>query len=213
MPDGNLLDKYQLDSYGELQQHLWQLGTTPNGVFGVKTGAYNPYFRNLIDAFKQFPGCNTELNNPVEIWHNTFPNCKHIYMTRRNKVRLAVSWWKAIQTQEWHCRRGQLPKSDDLQDKYSYEAIAHLFAECSMREAAIQEFFDKGSIVPHTVVYQDFVLNYEPAIRSILNFLQLPNTGKVAIPPPPLQQLADDVSENWVQKFRQEKQREWQNYW
>lgn len=211
--DGNLLDKYQLSSYEELQQRLWQLGTTPNGVFGVKTGAYNPYFKNLIDTFLQFPGSNSKLNNPVEVWQNAFPNCKHIYMTRRNKVRLAVSWWKAIQTQEWHRQRGQLPKSVDLQDKYSYEAIAHLFAECSMREAAIQEFFDNGSIVPHTVVYEDFILNYEATIKSVIDFLQLPNTGEVTISPPPLQQLADDVSEHWVQRFRQERQRGWQNYW
>lgn len=96
LPDGNLLDKYQLDNYVELQQRLWQLGTTSNGVFGVKTGAYNPYFGNLLDTFKQFPGCNSESNNPIEIWNIAFSNCKHIYMTRRNKVRLAVSWWKAI---------------------------------------------------------------------------------------------------------------------
>ena len=134
-------------------------------------------------------------------------------MTRRNKVRLAVSWWKAIQTQQWHRQRGQLPKSVDLEDKYSYEAIDHLFAECSMREAAIQEFFDLGAIVPLTIVYEDFILSYEETIRSILNYLELPDAETVTIAPPPLQKLADDVSENWVQRFRHEKQRGWKNYW
>ena len=230
LSDDNLLKKYQLNSYAELQQRLWQLGTTSNGVFGVKTGAYNPYFKNLIDTFKQFPGCNSECNNPIEIWNiallgarslapcvdagsHRFPNCKHIYMTRRNKVRLAVSWWKAIQTQEWRRKQGQLPASIDLKDKYSYEAIAHLFAECSMREAAIQEFFDLGAIVPLTIVYEDFILSYEETIRSILNYLELPDAETVTIAPPPLQKLADDVSENWVQRFRQERQQGWQHYW
>ena len=86
----NLLNKYQLDNHAELQQKLWQLGTTANSVFGVKTGAYEPYLSNIIDTFRQFPGCNPESNNRVDIWHNALPNCKHIYMTRRNKVRLAV---------------------------------------------------------------------------------------------------------------------------
>lgn len=132
----DLLNKYQLNNYVELQQKLWQLGTTPNGVFGVKMGACEPYLSRIINTLKQFPGCDSQFNR-VEVWHNALPNCKHIYMTRRNKVRLAVSWWKAIQSQEWHREQGKLPISVDLKDKYSYEAIAHLFAECSMREAAI----------------------------------------------------------------------------
>lgn len=82
-----------------------------------------------------------------------------------------------------------------------------------MREAAIQEFFDEGFIVPHTVVYEDFILSYEETVRSILDYLELPNVEEVIIAPPALQQLADNVSENWVQRFRQEKQRGWKNYW
>ena len=208
----DLLDKYQLNSYAELQQRLWQLGSTSNGVFGVKTGAYKPYFSKIIDTFKQFPGCNPE-SNRVQIWENTFPNSKHIYMTRRNKVRLAVSWWKAIQTQEWRRKQGQEPASVDLKNKYSYDAIAHLFAECSMREAAIQEFFNEGSIVPLTIVYEDFILTYEATIRSVLNYLELPNAQNVSLASPPLQQLADDVSKEWVQRFREEKQKGWLNFW
>ena len=212
-PDFSLLDKYQLNSYAELQQRIWQLGTTPNGVFGIKGGIFEPYFRQIIDTLKQFPGCNPKSNNRVNIWHNAFPNCKHIYMTRRNKVRLAVSWWKAIQSDEWHRERGKLPIARDLKDKYNYEAIAHLFAECSMREAAIQEFFSEGSIVPFTIVYEDFILNYPETIRNILSYLELPDVRDISIPPPPLQKLADKMSEEWVQRFRKERQKEWQNYW
>jgi trehalose 2-sulfotransferase len=209
----NLLDKYQLDSYVELPQKLWQLGTSSNGVFGVKTGACEPYFSSIIDTLRQFPGCDRKTNNRVEIWENAFPNCKHIYMTRRNKVRLAVSWWKAIQTQEWHREQGKLSLAEDLKDKYCYDAINHLFAECSMREAAIQEFFSEGSIVPLTIVYEDFILAYEQTIRNILNYLELPDTQNISINPPQFQQLADDLSEEWVQRFRQERQQGWDNFW
>ena len=210
----NLLKEYNLNSYAELQQKLWQLGTTPNGIFGVKTGACEPYLSQIIDTFRQFPGCKPDYNR-VEVWSNAFPNCKHkhIYMTRRNKVRLAVSWWKAIQSEEWHREQGKLPSAVDIEDKYSYEAISHLFAECSLREAAIQEFFSEGSIVPLTIVYEDFILAYEKTIRNILNYLELPNVNNISIPSPPLQKLADRISEQWVQRFRRERQKGWQNYW
>ena len=208
----NLLDKYQVNSYTELQQKLWQIGSTSNGIFGTKTGACEPYFSEIIDSLKQFPGCNLRTNNRVEIWHNAFPNCKHIYMTRRNKVRLAVSWWKAIQSEEWHREQGRSPMAADLHDKYSYDAINHLFAECSMREAAIQEFFAEGSIIPLTIVYEDFILSYELTIRNILRYLEIP-VRDVSIPSPLLQKLADEISEEWVQRFRKERQQDWQNYW
>lgn len=213
LSDSNLLGKYQLDNYAELQQKLWQLGTTANGIFGVKTGACEPYLSNIIDNFRQFPGCNPESNNRVKIWENAFPNCKHIYMTRRNKVRLAVSWWKAIQSEEWHREQGKLPNASDLEDKYSFDAISHLFAECSMREAAIQEFFSEGLIILLTIVYEDFILSYESTIRNILSYLEILDYQNASIPPPPLQKLADDLSEAWVQRFRKEKQQGWQNYW
>lgn len=212
-PNFNLLDKYQLDNYAELQQKIWQLGSTSNGIFATKMGAYEPYFSKIIDTLRQFPGCNAESNNRVEIWENAFPNCKHIYMTRRNKVRLAVSWWKAIQSEEWHRETGKLPLANDLTDKYSYEAISHLFAECSMREAAIQEFLAEGSIMPLTIVYEDFILSYEKTIRNILDYLKLSDAKSVVIASPPLQKLADDVSEEWVQRFRKERQQGWKNFW
>ena len=149
----DLLNKYRLNNYAELQQRIWQLGTTPNGVFGIKGGVFEPYFSKIVEILKQFPGCNPDANNRVEIWNHAFPNCKHIYMTRRNKVRLAVSWWKAIQSDEWHLEKGKLPIAKDLKDKYSYEAIAHLFAECNMREAAIQESTSKNSNYTHWVSF------------------------------------------------------------
>lgn len=213
MSNDNLLTKYQLNNYVELQKRLWQLGSTSNQVFGVKTGIYNPYLHNLLDTLKKFPGYNPQSKNPVEIWENAFPNCKHIYMTRRNKVRLAVSWWRAIQTQEWHRLQGKSAKSVNLEDKYSYEAINHLHAECSMREAAIQDFFDSGSITPLTIVYEDFILNYGATIKNVLNYLDLPNADETLVAPPPLQKLADNVLEKWVERFRQEKQQGWNNYW
>jgi trehalose 2-sulfotransferase len=208
----NLLNEYRLNNYAQLQQKLWQLGTTPNGVFGIKTGVYEPYFSKIIDIFQQFPGC-IKSNNRVEIWENAFPNCKHIYLTRRNKVRLAVSWWKAIQSEEWHRERGKPPAAVDLKDKYNYDAIAHLFAEFSLREAAIQEFFTEGSIVPLTIVYEDFIFSYEQTIRNILSYLAIPDVRDVCISTPSLEKLADDLSEEWVQRFRKERQAGWQNYW
>lgn len=195
----------------ELQRRLWKNGSTSNGVFGVKHSFHEPYFSQLVELFRRFPTYPPGETNRVKVWESALPNHKHIFMTRRNKVRLAVSWWKAIQTQEWHRRARETHQPVDLEAGYDFDAIQHLYDECSMREAGIQEFFTEGKIVPLTLVYEDFIQQYDKTVRNILAFLEL-DTINITIPAPSLVPTADDLSESWVQRFRKECQHSWKNW-
>lgn len=198
----------QVSSPKELQMLLWENGTTANGVFGLKHSFHEPHFTQLIETFRQFPDCPAHESNRVKIWEHALPNHRHIFMTRRNKVRLAVSWWKAIKTAEWHRLPQQARTSIDLSGAYSFDAIYHLYCEASMREAGIQEFFSESRIAPLTIVYEDFIQEYEKTVREILAFLALDGTN-LEIVPPTLARTADTISEEWVQRFREELQAGW----
>ncbi len=192
------------------QEKLWENGSTANGVFGLKYGPTEPNFSQLIEMFRKFPGCPPDELNRVKIWEHAFPNHRHIFMTRRNKVRLAVSWWRAVQTWEWHRLPGETPKTVDPKDGYLFAAIESLYCQASMREAGIQEFFSEGNIAPLTIIYEDFILEYEKTVRKVLEFLELDTIG-VEIPPPHFVQTADSITEEWVQRFRQERQEGWEH--
>jgi LPS sulfotransferase NodH len=191
-----------------LQEQLWKWGSTSNGIFGLKYGPFEPHFSQLLELFRKFPGCPEDERNRIRIWEHAFPNHRHIFMTRRNKVRLAVSWWKAIQTQEWHRQTGTAPKAVDLTNAYSFDGIDSLYCQAAMREAGLQELFSEGKIAPLTIVYEDFILEYEKTVRKVLDFLELDTIG-IEIPSPYFAQTADHVSEEWVQRFRQERQEGW----
>lgn len=206
----DLLTDFHKPNHAELQEYLWKLGSTPNGVFGISHSYHEPHFSQLTETLRKFPACPPAETSRTAIWKHVFPNHRHIFMTRRNKIRLAVSWWKAIQTGEWHLLLNESRKSTDLSNAYSFDAINHLYNECSMREAGIQEFFTEGGISPLNIFYEDFVQNYEQTIRSILDYLEL-DSQSVSIAPPALTQLADAVSEEWAQRFREERQEGWQN--
>ncbi|HET7142837.1 MAG TPA: Stf0 family sulfotransferase [Anaerolineales bacterium] len=206
----DLLDEFHQASYAELQDHLWNLGSTMNKVFGLKHSYYEPHFNQLIETLRKFPNCPPEETNRTVIWGRAFPNHRHIFMTRRNKVRLAVSWWKAIQSGAWHLKAEEHLKPVDISNSYSYDAINQLYNECSMREAGIQEFFNEGNLVPLTIFYEDFIRQYDQTIRIILNYLELDSQSGTIVPPQ-LAQTADNVSEEWVQRFRKERQEDWQN--
>lgn len=209
-PGESLLGHYNVKSHAELQQQLWTLGSTPNCVFGLKFSFHQPFFSQLIETFTQFPGLPGHAPSAGEVWENAFPHSRHIFMTRRNKVRLAVSWWKAIQTQEWHRITGAIPQPAALADQYSFDAIHHLFCESSLREAGIQEFFTSAGIIPLTIVYEDFIQAYDQTVRRVWEFLEL-DMPDGSMQPPYFEQLADDVSEEWVQRFRRDLQKGWQN--
>jgi LPS sulfotransferase NodH len=208
--DLDLVEFHGVSSHAELQKHIWEIGSTPNGILGVKFGFYEPHFSTVLDTFRKFPDCPQVDFPRAAIWQHAFPNCHHIFMTRRNKVRLAVSWWKAIKTQEWHRKTGANPKPADLGNEYLFEAIYHLFCESSMREAGIQEFFSEAGITPLTIVYEDFINEYDKTVRNVLDFLEV-DSSKINIKPPQYARLADEISEQWAERFRNEVQKDWQN--
>jgi LPS sulfotransferase NodH len=200
-----LYERHEARTPAELRARIWDATTTPNGVLGLKHGIYEPYFGALLAEFRQLEGHD---GTRPGVWENAFPNSRHIFMTRRNKVRLAVSWWKAIQSKESHRLRGTPPQDADIADRYNFLAIDHLLAESALREAAAQEFFAEGQIVPLTIVYEDFIRRYDQTVHEILTWLGLPASVAV-VAPPAYERLADAVSEDWVQRFRREKQAGW----
>ncbi len=203
-----LLSHHGASDVSDLLKILYKKGSTPNGVFGIKQGFSEPYFSRLIALLKD----GRTGNSPVRLdtWESVFPNHKHIFMTRRNKVRLAVSWWRAIQSDEWHRRCGAPAQDTDLTDCYSFDAIDRLLNESVFREAGLQELFEEASVVPLTIVYEDLLHDIAPTILRVMRYL-----GVLADDNPVFatdyEKIADDLSEEWVQRFRREKQAGWQN--
>lgn len=207
--NASLLDFYRAKDYEELQQKLWQAGMTANGVFGIKVQA--PKTDDWVDnELAEFPGLGKSQPTNYEVWENAFPNGKHIFLTRRNKVRQAVSWWKAIVTEEWHRARGkERPYSAlAIRDRYDFLAIRHLLLEANFLENRTQGFLDEGNIAPLTIVYEDFIKEYEATVRRIVDFLGITETS-YSVAKPYYEQLADEVSDEWTERFRVEMQKDW----
>jgi len=203
----DLFKMYEVDTPEALQRKLWELGTTPNGVFGLKLGVHEPHHTRMLDHFRPLPECPPDPRSRAAIWECAFPNLKHISLLRRNKVRLAVSWWKAIKSEEWHRKTGEPPQPGDMRDAYHFPALHNLFLQASFREAAVQEFFTEGGIVPLTIVHEDFIADYYGTVKRVIDFLGISSAEPWQIAPPFYEKLADEVSEEWVQRFSDECQK------
>lgn len=205
--DKTLLARHQVKNYESLKQKLWSLGTTPNGIFGVKYPLHASWHKKLFTELWQLRGRQEAPSENDAVWDGLLPNCRHVFLMRRNKVRLAVSWWKAIQDNAWHLERGKshVNPTEFYEEKYDFNALVHLFKEAVLRECAMQEYFSRHGVSPLTIAYEDFVQNYEATIRSVVNFLG-ENQQELHIGPMHYERTADEGSEAWVQRFREELQ-------
>ena len=68
-------------------------GTTPNGVFGAKVT-----LASVRASQGEAPAIQGEGASDLELLRRTFPDLRYIFLTRRDKVAQAVSYFKAIRT-------------------------------------------------------------------------------------------------------------------
>ena len=122
-----------------------------------------------------------------------------MFVTRRDKVRQAVSLWKAIQTWSWSTeQRG--PESHPL--VYSEAAIDHLIRDIHAHESGWRAYFRSCGVRPLTVIYEDFVERYGETIREILRSIGVGGAAELEIAPPRRRQQADELSEEWIDRYR-----------
>lgn len=179
---------------------------TDNGVYGAQlmagvAGGWDGPMQRLRQSphYAQMP--------LPAILDEFFPDLQYIYLTRRNKIAQAVSWWKMAQGAPGH-RTTDTPETE-LELAYNFNAIDHLIDEAMMEEAAHQAFLDAVGAVPYTIVYEDYIQDMAGTIRGILDFLQI--TGDYVDPTPRFIRTANAQSEAWMQRYREEKQAKWQN--
>lgn len=196
-----------------LRDQLWRKATTRNGVLGIKYGMVPKLHGDLIALMQSVEPQGTGRSH--DAWNAFFPDCSHCFLTRRDKVRLAVSWWRAIKSEEWHrpnrsdtsVGMAQTNAPGSLIEKYDFHAIRHLVDECSAREDAIRRQLDAWAIEPLTIVYEDLVAEFEASVRSVLEFLRVPDARAMTIPQPAFEALADEINDAWCDRFLADRRR------
>jgi len=186
-------------NYADTLAKVMELGTTPNGVFGAKLmWGHLDYFIDNLQGIAHY----RELAVP-DLLSAVFPNLHYIWVRRQDKLRQAVSLWKAIQTWIWEA--GEPPEGTfsylQREPRFHYEAIDFLMGQLAAHEAAWQQYFEANGIEPFTIVYEEWVPKYEATTRSILQFCHIPIPATLVISEPGMQRQADALSEEWVRQY------------
>ncbi len=201
-PDSEPIEpsSWEGSSYADYLQKIIEENTTPNGVFGAKLmWGHLDYFIDNLRGLPQYRGLVVP-----NLLSMAFPNLHYIWVRRREKLRQAVSLWKAIQTWTW--KAGEAPTgelSHLVRDPhFHYEAIEHLLQQLIAHDAAWQQYFEECNIEPLTVVYEEWTSDPQATVLDILQYLHIDITENLVAAEPDMQRQADALSEEWVQRYQ-----------
>jgi LPS sulfotransferase NodH len=179
------------------QYLAWALdqGTTANGVFAAKLmWGYLGDFATLLRGIEGMDGL------PVpQLLDRAFPGLRYVRITRSDKVRQAVSLWKAVQTQAWKQERDAdapvLPEP-----AFSFRAINYLVRMLTAHDASWDAYFLGLGATPLQVTYEELANDPRPVVLRVLDHLDIPVGDDVALDAPSLSVQADARSEEWVRR-------------
>jgi LPS sulfotransferase NodH len=185
-----------LADYRAHLERTFQLGTTPNGVFGTKMmWRHLPELQALAGALPEYAG----LELP-ELLTSLFDGPRYVWVTRTDKVRQAVSLWRALQTRSWRMER-ERKEGEHATPAYRFEGIDHLVSSLHADDTGWQSFFDSRSIPVLRISYEDDLERApERAVRAVLQHIGArPKRGWR--PAEKLQRQADALSDEWVAAY------------
>jgi len=128
---------------------------------------------------------------------DSFPAAKWLWVKRRDKVRQAISFWRARQSGRWHVFDG----SEEPRLNYDYDEIRECYREMVTHDVAWEDFFAEAGIVPHVIEYENFSTNLVVQLRKVLRFLDVAPVGRKLSTEVQLKKQRDDFTEEVRERF------------
>jgi len=195
-------------AYDRYLEWATETGTTPNGVFGAKL--MWGYFGEFVSLLRNVPRYR---DLPLaELLPSVFPDLSFVRVVRANKLRQAISLWKAVQTATWREdgagsieANSSPPYKSFLEEhrpqlRFHYRAINHLLDQILVEEASWDAFFEHSGIEPILVLYENFAGDYETSTERLLERLE------VSVPDgyvfePRMKRQSDGINDDWARRY------------
>ncbi len=182
-------------SVEEFTAAMLRCGTTANGVFALKV-----HWQDFARYLQRAREAGWAGSDPA-VLASLLPQPRFVHIVRRDTLRQAISWCRALDSNAWWHVDGA---DDDAPDTWDpdFDKIDVLQGLLHDHEQAWRRFFAEAGVAPVEVVYEDLVADYDTTVRRVLDALgiALPAT---AIAPASLRRQADALSETWLRKHLQ----------
>jgi LPS sulfotransferase NodH len=170
-------------------------GTTPNGVFGAKL--HWEELCDLDESLRTLAGAPDV--GTVDLLYRFFPQPTFVYLHRADKVRQAISWFRAGATARWYDVEGE-PRQP-IEPEPDWARILLLERILRSEEQNWRDFFRLGRIEPVHVAYEELLTNFGAAIDRVISAIGIRPPAGFRHPVPRLKKQRDATTEEWVQQY------------
>jgi trehalose 2-sulfotransferase len=178
-------DVRDIERYDEHLERVRASGTSANGVFGAKI-----MWAHLEDLARRLGA-----NDLHELVDSLFGTPRFVWVRRADRVRQAISLWRAMQTQSWRAEN----ETATGEPRYSYAALRHLVELLAAHDAAWERFLTPTGERVLALTYEDIAADLEVAVRRTLAHIGV-ETGDLA-GLPVMRRQADERSDAWAERF------------
>ena len=113
---------------------------------------------SLLAALRDLPGLERLESHALPA--AAFPNLRYVWLSRADKICIAISWERAVQTGLWTDSGEQLPIVP-ARPRFEKRAIQARLDELERGEANWWQLFERAGVKPVQVGYEELVADYE----------------------------------------------------
>jgi LPS sulfotransferase NodH len=181
------------------RDYIRTVGRTPNGIWGGKLMWNQTPL--LLSRAKDLPErSGSRLLSAIRDVVGSDPVLIHV--PRPDVVSQAVSFWRAVQTRVW---RGRPDPVRDARAEYHAVAIGHVVRMLRAQEEGWRNWFAEEDVHPIDVPYPVLWRNLTDIVGQVLEALGM---DRRLAPAPVLERQADQRSDDWVDRYREDAERE-----
>jgi LPS sulfotransferase NodH len=183
---------------------LHRFRTDTTGVLSIKL-----FWRDVEDLLKETTSsggalvmqpdatpAGEDFRRIFDLLQTILPNPTFVHLTRRDRVRQAVSAFVAAETSVFRSFSSDDPRARRAV-VYQYEGILRQLAAADYGNARWQAFFSALGVEPYRLAYEDLASGFEAAIGSVLAHLGHPGPPRA----PRMHRQATAQSEEFILRF------------
>jgi len=194
-------ERWGASDYRSYLEGAIEEGTTPNGVFGAKI--MRSHLDDFLDRVREALGIGPV--RATEALNAIFPDLRYIWITRQDTVRQAVSHARAEQTGIWN--EDGRARDRTVAPVYDFGRIDALVRQIEEHNESWDGFFRANGIEPLRVKYEDLARDPEGTGMAVLRWLGVQVPVTMCFAERRLRKQSDGLSEEWVERYREESER------
>ena len=187
-------------NYKEYVEKMYEAASTPNGVFSFR--CHQEQFEHIPGKLRTIPEyADVPLH---ELPAKVFPNLRYVWLTRKDKVRQAISYYRASKSDIWRVENGKNAITPPPIE-FDARAIERFEDAFIYKDRFLHEYFTRYNIPPIMVYYEDLSERYEATLRNLMIEIGIEGAKTVNIPPQKYVKLANAQSEEWAERYAEYK--------